>query len=515
VVHFICHGGFENARPYVQLHPEEVTDAPPRVFADALLLLLQSGGTPPPVVVLNACATGTAEAAPSHVAAPFAVDLVRGGVAVVVGMTGRVTDRACRLFSRSFYESLVDGKSFVQATAIGRRAGLVGGGDPASAVDWALPAIFMSESVDAGVDLDDPSGLALRETRARAFAKMNNPPSFCGRIDCIEAYHDVADGRGVSPPRVLAIDPNFTSPQYGKTRLLQELAAQACRDGDVPVLISFPPTSELPKNALDLSRHIIKAIIDTRRTFGLPALAPADFQLMRLAKRINEKADIQLADEVEMELALQEGTPVASGRVVGAALRADLAALATAATPATPAGVAPVRPRILVLIDEIHRLGAATKDLLEGMIDDFGFGTSAAPIPLVVAYSAQSGDNIAMDAIRGFLTRGRGARHVRIGAFRQPVEDWIAYQQTLLDHKPPLVMKQDADESDIENFYQTLRQLTGGIPSKLESSEGNRDVQLIIDTARGAKSFPLFPMKVLLAEADDEAALAIARQVIG
>src|ERR1700760_573508 len=73
-----------------------------------------------------------------------AAALVSAGVPMVVGMSGEVADSACRLFTRRFYEALLQGESVAAATAEGRRAGLTGA-DPYHTVDWAFPSLLLSE----------------------------------------------------------------------------------------------------------------------------------------------------------------------------------------------------------------------------------------------------------------------------------------------------------------------------------------------------------------------------------
>ena len=114
VVHFICHGGYdEHQGGVLELTPEDERDPQPQLFAKELLPLL----TPDqlrPLVVLNACYSGMAT---TLAYAPLAIELIQGGLPMVVAMVGSVADRACRLFTRSFYQTLLKGGSIVEATA--------------------------------------------------------------------------------------------------------------------------------------------------------------------------------------------------------------------------------------------------------------------------------------------------------------------------------------------------------------------------------------------------------------
>ena len=95
--------------------------------------------------MLNACYSG-AQPPADRAAAPLATEMVKHGIPIVVAMWGRVSDRACRLFTWCFYEALLWSKPIPQAVAAGRRMAFEEQGDPAGA-DWAFPAIFLDETV--------------------------------------------------------------------------------------------------------------------------------------------------------------------------------------------------------------------------------------------------------------------------------------------------------------------------------------------------------------------------------
>ena len=61
---------------------------------------------------------------------PLAVQLVAGGLPIVIAMTGRVSDVGCRLFTRRLGEMLLkEGDGLIAATAEARRASfqMIGG----------------------------------------------------------------------------------------------------------------------------------------------------------------------------------------------------------------------------------------------------------------------------------------------------------------------------------------------------------------------------------------------------
>ena len=86
---------------------------------------------------------------------PLAAELVANGVPVVVAMAGEISDTTCRTFTRSFVSSIAQGVPLVEAVATGRRAVFNFDSKDPGLVDWALPAVFSSASVDEDFRLAD------------------------------------------------------------------------------------------------------------------------------------------------------------------------------------------------------------------------------------------------------------------------------------------------------------------------------------------------------------------------
>src|SRR5262249_55563289 len=129
VVHIVCHGdiadvGKQELSPALEFRAKEGSDASIFVDAEKLLanLTIAPGVPHPPAVVLNACSTATSDEL--RVGRPFAAELVQSGIPVVVGMSGPVSDQACRLFTAGFYSALLESGSVAEAAARGRRAAL-------------------------------------------------------------------------------------------------------------------------------------------------------------------------------------------------------------------------------------------------------------------------------------------------------------------------------------------------------------------------------------------------------
>ena len=144
IVHFICHGEWDSdCRFYLRLMDDEKPNEIFQMRAWNLEQTLKALESVPEMVVLNACFSAKSadpyRSEPGPYREPLAVDLVKMGVPVVVGMAGEISDQACRLFTRQFYEALLNGDEFAQAAAEGRRAGIMSksGDDPRSSVDWS------------------------------------------------------------------------------------------------------------------------------------------------------------------------------------------------------------------------------------------------------------------------------------------------------------------------------------------------------------------------------------------
>lgn len=246
VVHFIAHG----APGVIELATELPGHTAPQMRRYGEIELLhwlrgRDGVLPlPAIVVVSACDSATEPvelAALNQPVACLSCALVRGGVPMVVGMAGRISDDACRMFAYRFYESLfAPGATadVVGAAADGRRAAaaVFGGND----VDWLLPRVHVADGLDdlsvRVAALNSPHGLAVR----RVFGRSGWQP-FCDRVALAEQFvswlHEQSTPGG---PRhhafALHCSPATVMRQRrGLTWALHELAARAVFEGFVPV----------------------------------------------------------------------------------------------------------------------------------------------------------------------------------------------------------------------------------------------------------------------------------------
>ena len=276
VVHLLCHGGFQNGVPLLQLQSETTGGKEESFAASSIATALKGDGNIPPIVLLSACQSGTAMMSPQGVG-PLAAELVSSGIPIVIGMTGKVTDIACRLFSRRFAETLLGGGRLIQATAEGRRAAFAEGRPPQGSIDWAFPAVFLSSGVDPDYRPADPNAPPDKiEDRIRAY-NTRSSPTFCGRQDFFQAFETMFAPNG---PSVLAAYTATAKVGYGRKRLLEELAVQALLEGHVPVLVTprtWRDEQQPPNTPLKLALEIDRAVEVASRAFDvkLAPLSPA------------------------------------------------------------------------------------------------------------------------------------------------------------------------------------------------------------------------------------------------
>ena len=360
IVVFICHGSIRgDGVGQLELTPEDKTQKSDTLTGDQLRDLLHGI---PQAVVMNACETG----ASSRSSVPLAWDMVSEEIPLAIGMTGRVADRACRLFSRRFFEALLGDEDVYAATAVARQEGMLLGSDPEKSVDWAMPALFMLEGVT--VKVDDAAVAAMRERarRAKLFRRISNPLVVCGRIDCITEYSRVV-GTPVKfdAPRTLALrvtekyEGDFT-PRYGKTRTLEELAAIGALWGHIPCLVRNPSST-----LWGLCLNILASIQETRQALGIEVDLTAS-ELIKLSDYLTLGTGTP-APAVMAQLVLNQQKPPmpvenAHPKALLAALQAELAKLAADAAPLK--GTAQ-DAKVVVFIDDLQRCASADRVMRE------------------------------------------------------------------------------------------------------------------------------------------------------
>lgn len=529
IVHFICHGDDADDGGHVDLVSLDQTGKPviDRRDAGRLLDLLRGpAGDYPPIVVLSACYSGTA-----RVNAPLAATLVKNGVPIVVGMGGQVSDLACRLFARRFYEALRKSQSVTEATAEGRRAGLRHGADPARTVDWALPMLFLADNVDPAVQVnaEELERLHQRAILAGELRNHPNPLAFCDRIEVMQAQRALLDRR--ARMRVLVLDEtDFERDpavpgqlgKFGKTRVLREIAARALLDGHLPALLTHRPGDALPKSAAELLLALTKTVKDAAKLTG--RTTRFDAELGRLYALVQGRpgvgpADLHDAVRDEYELCADQGADRASARVIAEALRVDLRGLAALGrSELSSPGL-----RVIVLVDDVHLFDAAARTFLQ-LIGVGGLGDPDDPAPVVFTFSSQPGqpgvqssislikkfiEDNSQDAYFSYvpLERFKSSEVVPFSTLDSLRRDPLAlvYHHYLLNLHPGIVLHPQVDAEAATWFFDEAHRIVLGVPSRLEVTPGQQ-IQTFISSTIRLQQRPGMPK--ILDEIDDERALA-------
>ena len=426
VLHVIGHG-----RPFpheqcvkLQLRSETPAGADDWVTAGQLLDVFAAAGHVPKTVVLSACQTASpppdAGQAPDPVnALPFAAQLVAGGVPIVVAMAGDISDTACRVFTRALTQAIGEGVPVADAVIRGRRGAFQKKPDLDSA-DWALPAVFLAESLPADIRLVDTA--AIEAMRQRIFdLSLGWDPVFCGRGEFLDAMDRLLDGS--DPLNVLVAYTQDPAKSYGGLRLLQELAARAVRAGCFPVLLG-PYDQQPPPNRAQFAADLTQKLADIRANLGIP-------------------------DRADRIVAAAE--PGAKPQQLVAAIREALEALVADLPETDPVHGRP-QPRVVLLchrvdrwVDNIDHLDAL--DDLLGMLGPKGLNPGAYPVPVVLT----GADTGAFAAARQEKHGAAWAKFLPLGRFRDgddDPEDILAYQWWLLnppEETPVYAPKRNAD----------------------------------------------------------------------
>jgi CHAT domain len=499
IVHFVCHGNVDprTGLGYLELAAdEEDREADRRRGGEQLVGYLSLGDVRPAIVVLSTCFSASAEG-PSrmlgaHETAPLAAELVMGGIPVVLGMAGRVSDLACRLFTRRFGECLIRGDPLVVATADARRATFLEGNQPHRSPDWALPAVFLSEAVgsDYAPVRPDAGDRARRIADLVTAYKVERGPVFCGRDDFLQAYDRLLEPSG---PRVLGAFVRQHAPGYGRTRLLEELTIQALRDGNIPVLVSARGIREPPRTLPEFGDALLDAIVAARQAFDLDP--PIDSQLLLLRDTGAASAGRPGLDPfISYELSVNQQV---TARAVRLALAADLSALAAEARRRHD-----LAARVVVLLDEVDAYGQAAIALFDVLLDGFGLGTREEPVPVALTFSL---GGVLDHYLRPLVERAPTIAWLELAElapFRNDGEDMMAYELVLLTpsfnpdpSRRSWVRNPDVSDDERARWEARFRKHLAGMPSALTGDK----LGVLVEWASEEQ---------FLVEADDEARLA-------
>jgi hypothetical protein len=309
----------------------------------------------------------------------------------------------------------------------GRRAAFAFGPSVHETVDWALPVLYVSEAVDPDYSPTPPDDSEAECNLADIIERLRviRKPVFCTRFECLDLeYPKLVRGM----PAVLAL---VGDTGFGKSRLLLEMAAQAVRDGHVPVLVGDDGPGWTPPATLDLVRsEFAKALRVTRKAFSLKP--SSNSQLVALDPNARQAAGIALDPEVA-ELLGPEGAVTAEA--VQRALQFDLEELAVQAQAEWP-HVRKAKGRPLLLLDDFNQYPQTMLTSWFGSegLGAFGLGEARSTlVPVVLAFSLQEGGGV---VLRRIIEEGKSRTWLKVfplQTFRSDGEDLLAYGRLLLN----------------------------------------------------------------------------------
>ena len=287
VVHLVAHGEPLNGDTVLQLGSQ---NAGIGVGAGQLRQALTAGGVPM-AVVLSACHSGggltspgpsagaAADATTESVtwrAAPMAAELVAGGIPIVTAMAGAVSEPACRMYTTRLVDAIHRGKPLARAAAEGRAAALTGTAAPSQQLDWAMPTIFLSSTVQPEFRPLDPAAVD-RVVGAADSLNLRQKPVFIGRHRILATVDDLFSEEQDRRTGFLAIGRDGALDKLGSTRLLQEIGFRLLRTGHVPLLLGEHSeasvgdvASGVPMNLRAFLAEVLQHAVQVTVAFSLP-----------------------------------------------------------------------------------------------------------------------------------------------------------------------------------------------------------------------------------------------------
>jgi len=492
VVHFIAHGD-EKGRLLLSKRDEQ-TDAlleePERCDAGKLLDAMRAENPPhdvPPIVVLNACHTSEVNSDANDGYCSLAARLVEGGISVAVGMTGEVADGACRLFTRRFYQTLISDNpiDISVSTARGRRAAMLFYVNEdekfyENHIEWARPTLFLKENVTFLLHIDEAA--CLRAEAPGHF--VVDSTTFCDRLYYLKHYQKFFDNsRSAQHGKMLLFSvsvPDGNKEQYGKTRLLRELAALTLLNGFIPCPIFSGKTFEPPPNLLLFALTLAEAMNFTRTKLKLDAVKKS-FALELTAHVLGEPlSDIALGFQFDLqkeklqkrarELGLPGQPDAPSPAIVRAAVLEDFKLLKT-----DLAKLGLIAP-IVVFLDDLHRYDGVTGEFLNDVFfNEYGLGEIDLPVCVIATYSTNNEQSNAYRDIDNFIkhvnSRVYARRAIELKQIEEAEEARLAYAQHLLTLDNPLAANTQRDKQEgVDLLFKYLLKEIRGVPSLFNSS---------------------------------------------
>lgn len=430
VVHIVSHGKIYDGKGWLQLVERDLDDDG-LVDAEMLAGALHEAAAPPALVVLTGCMSA---AGGDHVD-PLAAELVKRGLPAVVGMSGEITDQACRLFSRRLGIAISRGEGVAEAMAHGRRAGLMEQGD-AAADDrtWAMPSIFLAPSFPAFHAPIDTAVASTTLERVIGYG-LHRRPIFCGRRRLEREFDRLLDSDDELKVLVAYTE---SHERLGKTRILHEFAGRALWAGHFVVLIDDyrGDKKALPSSDLQLAAWLLESICKARHIFKLEEWFESEL-LDLLESALDSPQGLAKMEPSPRRKRLRKflGTCKRQASVgrspetgLGPALVHDLE---LTVKEAIDQGSASADCRPVLVLGGIGNWGSATDLLCHELLGSGGLRDADAPVPVfATGTTVDDSGSVLLGEIREASKRP-WARYHPLTAFEEH-EDTLAYEWVLL-----------------------------------------------------------------------------------
>jgi hypothetical protein len=386
--------------------------------------------------------------------------------------------------------------------------------DPKTSIDWALPTLFMSAAIERAEIVVHPSEAEEKWYEAASEIAPSEYPGFCDRLGFFEWYDSLMVEDLPAPQRyngelqLLAVslrekNARFAKSKLGLTWLLQQFASNAALDGHLPVLVSTAligrEKQQYPSNYTRLIEDFRWAINRATQRFELDFTPDYLNLLERLTefsksgKSIEEMpAELKNAREQlpkDLDNAFSEDKAWNGSKVQFTALRCDLLKLLEAARekiepPGVPNEERKLRPKLLLLVDDVHQMDKATRNLLYDFFSSpYGLRSTIAlskdgptarrDIRVICTYDLSMGLG-EENTITSWLETAKGVKEVALGVFQQP-EDRLAYEfflsrwQDRNRNERPLAVSHRARADFVQSFFDSLHEEVEGVPERLKS----------------------------------------------
>lgn len=434
VVHLVAHGEtLPGGQGVLLLGSKKAGDG---IGADQLLRALKQDGSAPMSVVLSACHSGggpVSPAAPEAVEAddddgsltwrpvPLAAELVAGGIPIVTAMAGAISEPACRMYTTRLIDAIHQGKPLSRAAAEGRAAALAWTRKPAEQLDWAMPTIFLAESVQPDFRPLNPVAVNRLSTIA-ASLKLRRAPVFIGRQAILDGVDGLFPADTGTPTGFVAVCNNGGLDKLGSTRLLQETGFRLLRAGHVPLLLAdYADVSvgDVPANVPLTLRAVVAEIVQqVIKVVERFELRPPRLSVLGADPACADYPAVTGAGAADASQARQDARLAIVGfrghgeelvpDLVKAPLAADLSELAgIMAKAGEPFGS---HTRVVVLADRVHLWTGALSPLLKMVEEGTGLGSLRLPAPVIVTASLTASEG---PALQLFLDRNLGAQWIK------------------------------------------------------------------------------------------------------